>query len=146
MFSSNQVLEVSGCLTHTNELRNALEFALKASGNLPIFTRPDRPTKCVYQITDKGSFCIGWSPFDAVEVKKGWNEFHFDFDLDIISAIIIQHLQKQELQSFGGDGSSEKGFLMKCIETDFDDENDEGVKNSFYGIVEFRPFTCYYAK
>ncbi len=141
MFSSNQILEVSGCLTHTNELRNALEFALKASGNLPIFTRPDRPTKCVYQITDKGSFCIGWSPFDAVEVKKGWNEFHFDFDLDIISAIIIQHLKKQDFEHSGGDGSYDKGFIMSASI-----ENDDAVKNPFYCIVEFRPFTCYYAK
>lgn len=133
-------------LNSHKRVEKCLEFALKASGYLPVITRTDRPTKCVYQITENGSYCIGWSPFDAVEVKKGWNEFPFDFDLDIISSIIIKHLQKQELESLGGDGSYDKGFVMKCIETDFRDENDAGVKNSFYGIVEFRPFTCCYAK
>lgn len=139
MFSSNQILEVSGCLTHANELRDALDFALKASGDLPHFTRPDKPSKCVYQITENGSYCIGWSPFDAVE--NGWNEFPFDFDLNIISSIIINHLQKQKFESIGGDGSCDKGFIMSASV-----ENDDTVKNPFYCIVHFRPFTCYYAK
>ena len=33
MFSSNQILEVSGSLSDQNELESALEFALKYSGN-----------------------------------------------------------------------------------------------------------------
>ena len=32
MFSSNQILEFSSSLSHSGELYNALEFALKAAG------------------------------------------------------------------------------------------------------------------
>lgn len=138
IFSSNQVLEVSGCLSQTIELKDALEFALKASGNLSCFTRTDRPAKCVYQITENGGYCVGWA-FDGV--KEGWNEYPFDFDLYIISQIIAKHLEKQELEHSGGDGSYDKGFIMSASI-----ENDDTVKNPFYCIVEFRPFTCYYAK
>ena len=48
MFSSNQVLEVSGDLGHRNDLYNALEFALRVSGEIDCFTRAENPSKCVY--------------------------------------------------------------------------------------------------
>lgn len=143
MFSSNQTLEVSGCLSHDGELYNALEFALKFSGNLNNFTRSNKPSKCVYQITEDGRYCIGWS-FDGI--AKGWNEFQFDFDLNIISQIIEQHLKKQDIiYDDYLDGSYRKGFLMKIIEENMGDEY-HGIKNPFYGIVEFSPYTCFYSK
>lgn len=142
MFSSNQILEVSGCLNHSNELYNALEFALKASGNLSSFTRNDEPSKCVYQITEDGRYCIGWA-LDGV--TKGWSEFPFDFDLNIISQIIAKHLEKQEVKRDIWDGGYDKGFLMKAIEEYMSDEHN-GIKKPFYGIVEFSPYTCFYSK
>lgn len=143
MFSSNQVLEVSGCLGHSGELYNALEFAFKASDKLICFTRADKPSKCVYQITEDGRYCIGWNCHNIIE--NGWNEFPFDFDLSIISQIVIKHLEKQKVNYGVWDGSYYKGFIMKVIDENMSSEYD-GIKNPFYGIVEFRPYTCFYSK
>ena len=143
MFSSNQILEVSGCLSHNNELHNALEFALKTSGNLSGFTRNDKPSKCVYQITEDGRYCIGWNCHD--HIANGWNEFQFDFDLSIIAQIIAKHLEKQEVSRDMWDGSYSKGFIMRAIPEWLGGEHN-GIKNPFYGIVEFSPYTCFYSK
>ena len=142
MFSSNQILEVSGSLHHAEELYTALEFALKMSGNINSFKRKDKPSKCVYQITEDGRYCIGWA---YEKIGEGWNEFPFEFDLSIISQIIVKHLQKQETKKDIWDGSYEKGFLMKYVEDDFSDERN-GIKKPFYAIVEFCPYTCFYSK
>ena len=58
MFSSNQVLEISGSL---DQLETAIDFAMAYSGQKECFTRRDRPAKCVYQITEDGRYCIGWN-------------------------------------------------------------------------------------
>lgn len=142
MFSSNQILEVSGCIEHSGELKNALEFALNASDNLELFTRSENPGKCVFQITEDGRYCIGWA---YGNVKQGWNEFQFDFDIDIISQIISKHLQKQDIVRGMWNGSYSKGFIMKVIPTNMSSEYN-GIKEPFYGIVEFKPYTCFYAK
>ena len=142
MFSSNQILEVTGCLSHDKELYNALRFALLFADELKCFERNDKPSKCVYQITSDGRYCLGWA-FERVE--EGWNEFPFDFDLDIIAKIIEKHLEKQKILYGGWDGSYNKGFRMKAIEESMGDE-DNGVINPFYGIVEFSPYTCFYSK
>lgn len=142
MFSSNQVLQVSGCLDHRGELYNALDFALRTSGHLESFTREEKPAKCVYQITEDGRYCIGWA-FDGIE--EGWKEYPFDFSVDIISQIIALHLDKQVIKSGMWDGSYRKGFLMKGVE-EFLDEEDCGIQNLFCGIVTFEPYTCFYSK
>ncbi len=140
MFSSNQILEVSGDLSHSDDLYNAIEFALKASDH--DFTKPNTKSKCVYQITDDGRYCIGWA-YETVE--KGWTEFQFDFDLSIISQIISQHLRKQEIEKDIWDGGYNRGFFMKAIPESMGDEYN-GIKNPFYGIVSFEPYTCFYSK
>ncbi len=142
MFSSNQILEISGDLEHGNDLYNALEFALKSSGEISCFTRKDKPSKCVYQITEDGRYCIGWA-YEGV--KDGWTEFQFNFDLSIISQIISKHLSKQEIERDIWDGGYNKGFIMKAIPESLGGEYD-GIKNPFYGIVEFSSYTCFYSK
>lgn len=122
MFSSNQVLEISGSF---GQLQTALEFALKMSEN----------SNCVYQITEDGRYRIGKF---FCKIKEGWNEFQFDFDTDIVSQIIIQFLSKQDIYyEDEGDGEYNKGFIMKAISEYVDDG---------YGIVEFKPFICFYSK
>lgn len=143
MFSSNQILKVSGCLDHSGELYNALEFALKTDGRMNSFIRKERPAKCVYQITEDGRYCIGWNCHDKVE--NGWNEFQFDFDLNIISQIIAKHLSKQEIEGDMWDGGYDKGFIMEAIPESMGSEYN-GIKEPFYGIVQFRPYTCFYSK
>lgn len=138
MFSSNQVLEISGDLSHKGALKNALEFALKASENYGYFLGY-KPCKCAFQITERGDYCIGW--VDHKDVKKGWTKFQFDFDIEIIAAIIEQHLSKQKTQEYGGDGADSRGFLMQNI-----NHRTMGVENPSHGIVIFSAFNCYYAK
>lgn len=135
MFSSNQRLEISG--TH-DQLEDALNFALSFSGYAH--------SKLVFQITENGKYCIGWSSSDIVE--RGWEEFQFDPDTNIIAKIIVQFLTKQgraESPYEYLDGCTSYGFLMKIIPESFSDEY-KGIKNPFFGIVSFETFTNFYSK
>lgn len=143
MFSSNQVLEISGSL---DQLEVAIEFAVTYSGQKECFTRRDRPAKCVYQVTDDGRYCIGWS-FNRTE--DGWTEYPFDYDAKIISQIVCQHINKAKkpFNEFDGyDGTSKVGFLLQEGTGGKTCEERSRVKNGFYCIVNIRPFWCYYAK
>ena len=92
-------------------------------------------SKYVYQKTDDGKYRIG-KVYD--KPKEGWNEFQFDFDTSIVSQIITQFLSKQDINyEDEGDGGYNKGFIMKAIS--------EYVGDG-YGIVEFKPFVCFYSK
>lgn len=144
MFSSNQILEVSGNLSHPNELESAIEFALKYSGKIKNMTREeiDRGCKLLYQITDDGKYCIGWG-FE--NIPKGWLEYPFRFEVDIVSKIIRQYLEDFPVEEDVWDGSYSKGFIMKCIDECMSQEKN-GIKNPFYGIVYFKPYTCFYSK
>lgn len=144
MFSSNQILEVSGSLLDQHELESALEFALKYSGNSKKMRQEeiDRGCKLLYQITEDGKYCIGWG---FKNIPNGWIEYPFRFDTDIVSKIIHQHLESFPITKGGGDGAYEKGFIMKCIEKSMSCEKD-GIKNPFYGIIYFAPYTCFYHK
>lgn len=133
MFSSNQKLEISG---EYDQLKSALEFALKLDGT-------DFDKLC-YQITEDGQFCIGW--FSGNVLALGWKRFQFDFDLEIVSRIIAQFLSKQKQKNMSGfDGSTANGFVMRAIPETFSNL-DNGIQNPFYGIVNFKPFTCFYSK
>ena len=138
MFSSNQVLKISGDLNHDKDLRDAIEFALKKSDWHKCFTRNEKPTKCVFQISDNGDFCIGWG-----NAEYGWSEFQFDYDIDIISKIAEQHLRKQSVSGFGGGGTNSHGFLMECIDYDTNGINENGI---YKGIIIIKSYNCYYAK
>lgn len=143
MFSSNQVLEISGSL---DQLQAAIEFAVEYSGHKNSFTRTDEPAKCVYQITDDGRYCIGWN---YGKLEKGWTEYPFDYDAKIISEIVCQHIKKAKKpydEYAGYDGSSHIGFLMQEGPGGKSFDEQEAVKNRFFCIVNIRPFWCFYAK
>lgn len=144
IFSSNQILEISGTLSIENELKNALEFALKYSGHDKDMSQNeiDRGCKLVYQITEDGKYCIGWG---FREIPEGWFEYPFRFDIEIVSMIIRQHLESFPVEQGTWDGSYEKGFIMKCIAENMGDRHD-GIKHPFYGIVYFEPYTSFYSK
>ena len=141
MFSSNQVLEISGCLSHEGELENALKFGMIFSGEIEYLTRQKDPAKLIYQIAGN-KYCIGTC---YSKIPNGWEAYSFDFDVDIVSRIIIQFLNKFEKLTDFWDGSYEKGFLMKCIPECLGDELN-GIKEPFYGLLSFEPFTCFYSK
>lgn len=138
MFASNQIFEVSGSLSHLDELEAALEFALKYSGedkNM-LQSEIDRGCKLVYQITKSGKYCIGWA-FE--NVHSDWLEYPFKFDIEIVSKIIKQYLEAFPKEEGMWDGSYRKGFLMKYNQS-------SEIENPFYCIVSFEPYTCFYAK
>ena len=144
MFSSNQVFEISGSM---DQLQAALQFALNYLGHAKDMTQREiaRGCKLVYQIAKDGKYCIGWSFNGAAD---GWNEYPFDFDVNIVAPIIAQHLGKLETPDNGyewADGGESDGFLMKMIMPLFSDESD-GIKEPFYGIVCFEKCKCFYAK
>ena len=141
MFSSNQVLDITGSL---DQIEQALKFALDFSGHSHhlVQSEIDRGCKTVFQITDDGKYCIGWG---FREVPSGWYEYQFRPEISIISAIIRQRMADAKVIDDGCDGSYEPGFRMKNIEGSFAEEK-SGIKNPFYGIVFFEPFTCFYHK
>lgn len=139
MFSSNQVFEISGSM---DQLPIALQFALDYSDHARAMTQREieRGCKLVYQIAKDGKYCIGWA---FKNIQEGWQEYPFDFDVEIVARIIAQYLGKLETPNSGyewADGGDAEGFLMKVISCD------DNIKNSFYGIVSFEKFNCFYAK
>lgn len=135
MFSSNQVLEVSGTF---DQLAHALCFAINYC--------EENEKDLVFQTTEDGKYCIGWKPESGP--AKGWQDFQFDYDSGIVAKIIIQFLQKQKYKESPYeyfDGSTNEGFIMKNIPETFSDEY-EGIKNPFYGIISFETFTNFYSK
>jgi len=144
MFSSNQILEVSGSLFDRQQLESALEFALRYSGYSKSLEQKEinRGCKLLYQITEDGKYCIGWG---FQEIPKGWNEYPFRFNVEIVSKIIQQHLEQFPIVYDGLDGSYEQGFIMKSVGESMESERD-GIKAPFYGIVYFEPYTCFYSK
>ena len=133
MMSSNQVFEISGSF---DQLQLALDFAINFDGH------GQHTKSLVFQTTEDGKYCIGWKPDNGP--TKGWQDFQFDFDSEIVAKIIIQFLKKQKRKESPYeyfDGGTNKGFLMKLIS-----DGQDGIKNPFYGIVSFETFTNFYSK
>lgn len=130
MFSSEQIFEVSGTM---EQLEMTIKFAIDMYGI--------GNGRITYQITEDGKYCLGWGD------ENGWNKFPFDFDSHIVAKIVEQHLTKQKCDDpyAWADGSTNKGFLMKAIFQSFSDEED-GIKNPFFGIVSIEPYMNFYAK
>jgi len=130
MFSSEQIFEVSGGM---DQLEIAIKFAIDMYG----IGKSD----ISYQITEDGKYCLGWGN------KNGWEKYPFEFDVHIVSEIVKQFLEKQDCENpySWADGSSEKGFLMKVVPETFSDE-ENGIKNPFYGIVSIEPYMNFYSK
>ena len=145
MFSSNQKLEVSGPL-EIEYIQSVLDFVLRYSGQGSHISKEEKERGCLmtFQTTETGSYCIGWG---FKKLPDGWEEYQFDFDVPIVSRIIKQHIEKCDCYNpFSGyDGTSKKGFIMRNIEGGYA-ADERGIKNPFYGIVEFAPYTVYYAK
>ena len=122
MFSSNQILRITN-IASKEEIAKALTLAIQYDG---ITQERIVRNKWAYQIIGN-SYFIG-EFYD--EIYRGWTEFEFDFDIDIISAIIAKKLSEL--------GSS---FKMKVEEDIYDssaDYNDLYRKNNLsYAFAVF---------
>ena len=146
MFSSNQILQISGDF---DQLEAALKFALEYSGYIKDIREDEYQRGCrlTYQVTKDGKYCIGWyfleDSYD--ELPRGWLEYPFRFDIGIVSKIIIQHLDQFPIKRIDLDGGFDKGFIMKVIPENMGSEY-SNIQEPFYGIVSFDPYTCFYSK
>ena len=149
MFSSNQKFEVSG--DSKEQLRDCLEFSMKLAKCGSKFDF-NNWTDLVFQTFDN-SFCLGTVRKDDKDIGK-WQRFQFDFDVDIVSSIIWQFLQKQDYKMAednlydGYDGSIDKGFVMRALDTEdaYSRDLDEKIDKMYHGFVYFQPFNSFYAK
>lgn len=146
MFASNQVLEISGSF---NQLEAALRFALDYSGESKNMREEEYQRGCrlTFQVTEDGRYCIGWfyKEKPGEKLPDGWQEYPFRFSVLIVAKIIEQHLNQFDAERDIWDGGYEKGFLMKAIPESMSEET-AGIKEPFYGIVSFAPYTCFYSK
>ena len=144
MLSSNQVMAISGPLWTTEYIENCLEFGLNYAGHSTDLKDRERYLKLSYQLTKSGDYCIGWY---KDTLPEGWKEYPFDFDVEIVARIIRQQMEKIDIPNeYDGDGSEEKGFIMKSIDGNFSEWYDRGLIEPSYGIIGFSPFWCFYAK
>ena len=141
LFSSNQKLVISGDIHDSyQELEDALLFVLKKSDWFAAFTRTENPAKCVWQITGTGAYVLGW---EIGDVDTAWTEYPFDFDVSIITQIIVQFLRKSAVECGSWDGSYKQGFILSYVKQMFSTEY-EGIKNPSHAIVRIEPYTCFY--
>lgn len=152
IFSSNQKFEISSRL---EDIKPVLIFLLSVANtydNVPLthdFACGAR--KFIYQITNKGDYCIGWYRPDRGDCPMGWKEYDFAFDEEIISKIIAQtmeaHIDKEFDPSNQWDGSSDKGFILTLIDPWMNEEK-TGIVNASggMGIAKFSPYWCFYHK
>ena len=134
MFSSNQVLKISGNIV-TSDLSKALVFVLD------YFNMGER--KLAYQITEDGDYCLGWYTYEGYP-EDGWTAFPFEFEPDVNALIIRDHLKDQILDLDGFNGETiQEGFLIRSIR-DLSYNDLDKIRNNFYGIVIITPYTLYY--
>jgi hypothetical protein len=136
MFSSNQVLSVSGELD-IQYIKYCLLFALRLAN----YDYNSPKSTCVWQITEDGRYCIGWA---SVHIPKGWNAYDFEFDIDKISEIILKHMESVDPYQANNCAAC-SGFVMDVIPETLAEEYN-GIVKPFYGLILFRPYLCEYSK
>ena len=160
MFSSNQILEISGEIHDTKALEKAIDYAFSLeNGKMKPFQ------KVIVQQTAHGAYCLG-TYFEKIvygiladrvgAVKSCLIYLGITIaaclmlmtltkiPAGIIAAVVKQFLDQQTVFEGPYDGSYEKGFLLKAVNDD-DYSNDE-ILNPQYAICSIWPFTNFYAK
>lgn len=129
MFSSNQLLDISGDLNES-KLKSVLDFVVSVYGGEPN----------AYQITDDKRFVLGYIYKDT----EGWEKFQFDYDNVILSRIIYNHLNEGEIEYGDWDGGYHKGFRVKAVEESMAGER-KGIKIRFMALLKFL-FTLHFTQ
>lgn len=121
MFSSRQVFDV---LVTEAQLKPCIDFAMEMADSLEMFTRSDGRVRLAFAEPAKGVYAIGrgsmpdpsWcEPHGA---GKGWTDYQFDYDTDILSRVIWQWAQKQDYPDPPDtDGSIRKGLRCMSMQT-----------------------------
>ena len=126
MFSSNQILDIS---CEQKDLSRVIKFAVGLDDE-DLFIRHDGRLKMAFSEPIPGVYAIGRGSvpgFSGSSVRghsagKGWVDYPFDYDPDIVAGIINQWIQKQpEPKHTGTDGSEHLGVRVRCLESMGDD-------------------------
>lgn len=143
MFSSNQKFSVSGATDHPGELELVLKAAMELSGWHERFMKNDK-NELVFQYGTDGKYYLGYHWYDSELKACSWEEFPFQYDLNIVAQIIRQYLKKFGAKEGMWDGSYVNGFLVESAQN-FSYGN-QLIKDAAYAIVSVEPFTAFYAK
>lgn len=126
MFSSNQIFDVS---CRPQDLERVIAFGVEcynASAN--IFTRLDGRIKMAFAEPVPGVYAIGtgsMQPYQigpnkgwSAKIGRGWTDYPFDYDPEIIAKVIGQWLEKnppgRETRP-DTDGSVHPGIRVRCL-------------------------------
>lgn len=131
MYSTNQILQISGNLKHSEELSQALQYVLEKCGSV---------VGC-YQITDDGKYVLGWGHYEP----EAWTAYPTPPSIVELDRLIRNHLESQIVVEGEWDGDYYEGFLIKAVDRHIGMGSD-GVKEPAYGIISIEPFTCFYSK
>ena len=134
MFSSNQVLEISGDLNESGikNLKAALSYVINASG--------DKIKN--FQIVDD-KLIFGWGK--VCNQNSPWIKYPFEVNVDILVPIITDFLSKHKPDSYDfsdWDGGTYDGWKLKCC-TDIHMLN---IGEYGYATFYIEPFGCFYHK
>lgn len=131
MYASNQKLDIA-CTR--NDLAKALDFAVKLYGDEK-FTRTDGRMKMAFATVRLAAgpdiYLVGTGSMEpyqtgpnkgwAAKLGKGWTDYLFDYEPDLVARIVAQWAAKQDLDMPSIDGSVEKGVRVMSIETAYQD-------------------------
>lgn len=131
MYASNQKLDAA-CAR--DDLPKVLDFAVKLYGE-ELFTRSDGRIKMAFAVVPMAAgpdiYLIGTGSMEpyrtgvnkgwASKLGKGWTDYPFDYEPDLVSRIISQWAAKQDLEMPSIDGSVEKGVRVMSIHTAYTD-------------------------
>lgn len=124
MFSSNQILDIA---CEPRDLAQVIRFAVGLYGDEK-FTRSDgrmrmafsEPVPCVYAL-GTGSmrpYETGPNKGWAGKLGKGWTDFPFDYDPEIVAKIVTQWLESHQPDPYGRpctDGSAHPGLRIRSL-------------------------------
>jgi len=127
MFTSNQILDV---ICDARDLPKVLQFATDLDDALEFFTRSDgritpafaEPVPGVYAI-GKGTiepFTTGANAGHGHGVSRGWTDYPFSWDPEIVSGILRQWLEKNPPDPATKpctDGCVRPGFRIRSLES-----------------------------
>lgn len=138
MFSSNQVFTVS---CDDTQLETVLRTAISMheSGNIERFFKT-----AVYQTTDQ-KIALGWCGSDPA---KGWNKFPLGAPtMEMVLAFVRQFCKEHPVSGdHFWDGSYRQGYIIKAIPENMGDENEDGIKSPFYGVITIEAYENCYSK
>lgn len=139
MFHSNQVLDLT---VELNDLADAVKFVMALHGT-DKFTRRESPVKLAFAEPAPGMYAIGTGSFPGFPdrripghpANRGWTDYPFDYDPDIVAQIIKQWVKKQpEPPHTDTDGGESLGVRIRSLHT--------AACSGMSLAAEWEPFWC----